>query len=74
MTEWDDWLYEKLPDLDLRGKKIAVFCTGKQEGYPDVSCEIHRCMQVCFVTVSHFPPSSFERTSATWPVVSGEMN
>merc|ERR1719182_277341 len=30
-TAWDDWLYNTLPNLDLDGKKVAVFGCGDQE-------------------------------------------
>ena len=43
-TGWDDWLYDELPNIDISGKNVAVFCTGKQaygdnmeKGYPEVS-------------------------------------
>jgi len=32
-TEWDTWLYETLPNLDLSGKKVAVFGVGDQASY-----------------------------------------
>merc|ERR1719162_2092724 len=32
-TTWDDWLYETLPNLDLDGKKVAIFGCGDQESY-----------------------------------------
>merc|ERR1712161_77686 len=28
-TEWDDWLYDVLPNIDVNGKYIAIFATGK---------------------------------------------
>jgi len=28
-TEWDDWLYDVLPNIDVNGKNIAIFATGK---------------------------------------------
>merc|ERR1711935_1196854 len=27
-TTWDEWLYETLPNLDLDGKKVAIFGCG----------------------------------------------
>ena len=33
MTAWDQWLYDELPKLDLKGKKLAVFGAGDQMGY-----------------------------------------
>jgi flavodoxin I len=36
-TEWDTWLYETLPNLDLTGKNVAVFGMGDQASYSEVS-------------------------------------
>merc|ERR1711957_1031109 len=38
-TTWDDWLYNTLPDLDLTGKKVAVFGCGDQESYSGYYCD-----------------------------------
>jgi len=38
-TSWDDWLYETLPNLDLDGKKVAIFGCGDQESYADYYCD-----------------------------------
>merc|ERR1719225_1584623 len=38
-TSWDDWLYETLPNLDLDGKKIAIFGVGDQQSYGDNFCD-----------------------------------
>jgi flavodoxin I len=38
-TDWDEWLYDTLPQLDLRGKKVAVFGLGDQESYSDYYCD-----------------------------------
>jgi flavodoxin I len=38
-TTWDDWLYSTLPDLDLSGKKVAVFGVGDQQSYNDYYCD-----------------------------------
>ena len=38
-TSWDDWLYDTLPNLDLEGKKVAVFGCGDQESYNDYYCD-----------------------------------
>mmetsp|Transcript_35419 Transcript_35419/g.52870 ORF Transcript_35419/g.52870 Transcript_35419/m.52870 type:complete len:203 (-) Transcript_35419:110-718(-) len=38
-TSWDDWLYDALPNLDLEGKKVAVFGCGDQESYSDYYCD-----------------------------------
>ena len=38
-TSWDDFLYDTLPNIDLDGKKVAVFGMGDQEGYGDNYCD-----------------------------------
>merc|ERR1712183_719242 len=38
-TSWDDWLYDTLPNLDIDGKKVAVFGVGDQESYNDNFCD-----------------------------------
>ena len=38
-TEWDTWLYDTLPNLDLDGKKVAIFGCGDQESYSDYYCD-----------------------------------
>ena len=37
-TAWDNWLYDDLPGLDLKGKKVAMFGVGGQNGYSDNYC------------------------------------
>ncbi len=38
-TSWDDWLYDTLPNLDIDGKKIAIFGVGDQQSYADNYCD-----------------------------------
>ena len=38
-TSWDDWLYDTLPNLDLTGKKVAIFGMGDQQSYGDNYCD-----------------------------------
>ncbi|KAL7531716.1 hypothetical protein ACHAWF_003884 [Thalassiosira exigua] len=38
-TEWDSWLYNTLPNLDLAGKKVAVFGVGDQQSYNEYYCD-----------------------------------
>jgi len=38
-TSWDDWLYDTLPNLDLEGKKVAVFGCGDQASYSEYYCD-----------------------------------
>merc|ERR1712238_552822 len=38
-TDWDDWLYDTLPDLELDGKPVAIFGCGDQSGYADNYCD-----------------------------------
>lgn len=49
MTSWDGFLYDTLPAMDMKGKKVAIFGTGDQVSYPDNFCdavgEIHDCFQ-----------------------------
>ena len=38
-TSWDDWLYDTLPNIDIDGKKIAIFGVGDQQSYGDNYCD-----------------------------------
>jgi len=38
-TNWDAWLYEVLPTLDISGKNVAVFCSGDQDHYDEYYCD-----------------------------------
>merc|ERR1712216_487974 len=38
-TSWDDWLYDTLPNLDIDGKKVAIFGVGDQQSYGDNYCD-----------------------------------
>jgi len=38
-TSWDDWLYDTLPNIDLDGKKVAIFGVGDQQSYGDNYCD-----------------------------------
>eukprot|EP00586_Coscinodiscus_wailesii_P021803 CAMPEP_0172491064 /NCGR_PEP_ID=MMETSP1066-20121228/21749_1 /TAXON_ID=671091 /ORGANISM="Coscinodiscus wailesii, Strain CCMP2513" /LENGTH=184 /DNA_ID=CAMNT_0013259903 /DNA_START=306 /DNA_END=857 /DNA_ORIENTATION=+ len=38
-TPWDDWLYDTLPNIDVSGKKVAVFGVGDQQSYNDNFCD-----------------------------------
>lgn len=38
-TAWDEWLYQTLPNLDVIGKKVAIFGVGDQESYRDNFCD-----------------------------------
>merc|ERR1711865_270367 len=38
-TEWDTWLYETLPNLDLSGKNVAVFGMGDQASFSEYYCD-----------------------------------
>ena len=38
-TSWDDWLYDQLPNLDLTGKKVAIFGVGDQQSYGHNFCD-----------------------------------
>lgn len=43
-TEWDSWLYNTLPNLDISGKNVAVFGVGDQQSYNDVSAACRECL------------------------------
>lgn len=34
LTGWDEWLYNVLPKLDVKNKKVALFGVGDQSEYP----------------------------------------
>merc|ERR1712174_1467 len=38
-TEWDSWLYDTLPNLDVAGKNVAVFGVGDQQSYNEYYCD-----------------------------------
>jgi len=38
-TAWDEWLYQNLPNCDVKGKKVAVFGVGDQQSYGDNFCD-----------------------------------
>merc|ERR1712176_1321629 len=38
-TEWDTWLYDTLPNLDLNGQNVAVFGCGDQASYSEYYCD-----------------------------------
>lgn len=38
-TEWDSWLYDTLPNIDVKGKNVAVFGCGDQQSYSDYFCD-----------------------------------
>ena len=38
-TVWDEFLYDRLPSLDLTGKKVALFGLGDSAGYSGNFCD-----------------------------------
>ena len=42
-TEWDAFLYERLPNLDLSGKKVAIFGLGDQAGCKSLLLRLFLC-------------------------------
>mmetsp|Transcript_57318 Transcript_57318/g.104698 ORF Transcript_57318/g.104698 Transcript_57318/m.104698 type:complete len:272 (-) Transcript_57318:279-1094(-) len=38
-TSWDEWLYNTLPNMDLSGKKVAIFGVGDSGSYSDNYCD-----------------------------------
>eukprot|EP00527_Entomoneis_sp_CCMP2396_P006459 CAMPEP_0198136858 /NCGR_PEP_ID=MMETSP1443-20131203/427_1 /TAXON_ID=186043 /ORGANISM="Entomoneis sp., Strain CCMP2396" /LENGTH=207 /DNA_ID=CAMNT_0043798139 /DNA_START=32 /DNA_END=655 /DNA_ORIENTATION=- len=47
-TSWDEWLYDILPNIDLKDKKVAVFGVGDQESYGDYFCDAAGELYDCF--------------------------
>ena len=47
-TAWDEFLYDRLPSLDLSGKKVAIFGLGDQSGYSDNFCDAMDELKSCF--------------------------
>jgi len=47
-TSWDEWLYNELPNIDLTGKKIAIFGVGDSAGYTDNFCDATGELYDCF--------------------------
>ena len=38
-TTWDDWLYDELPNMNVEGKKVAIFGVGDQGSYSENFCD-----------------------------------
>jgi len=47
-TSWDEWLYNELPNIDLTGKKVAIFGVGDSAGYTDNFCDATGELYDCF--------------------------
>lgn len=47
-TSWDDFLYGDLTNVDLSGKKVAVFGVGDQAGYSENFCDAMDELVTCF--------------------------
>ena len=47
-TAWDEFLYDRLPSLDLSGKKVAIFGLGDQGSYGDNFCDAAGELYDCF--------------------------
>merc|ERR1719217_1368793 len=47
-TAWDDFLYGDLTNIDLAGKKVAIFGLGDQAGYGDNFCDAMDELKTCF--------------------------
>jgi flavodoxin I len=50
-TAWDEFLYDRLPSLDLSGKKVAIFGLGDQGSYGDNFCDAAGELYDCFTAV-----------------------
>merc|ERR1719460_2836056 len=47
-TSWDEWLYNELPNIDLTGKKVAIFGVGDSASYSDNFCDATGELYDCF--------------------------
>ena len=47
-TSWDQWLYDELPKIDFKDKKIAIFGVGDAVNYPDNFCDAMGELYDCF--------------------------
>mmetsp|Transcript_15077 Transcript_15077/g.18341 ORF Transcript_15077/g.18341 Transcript_15077/m.18341 type:complete len:204 (+) Transcript_15077:153-764(+) len=47
-TSWDEWLYSNLENMDLSGKKVAIFGVGDQASYADNFCDAAGELYDCF--------------------------
>jgi len=47
-TSWDEWLYNTLPNIDLSGKKVAIFAVGDSAGYSENFCDVAGELYDCF--------------------------
>merc|ERR1719171_2658557 len=47
-TAWDEFIYGDLANLDLSGKKVAIFGLGDQGGYGDNFCDAMDELVSCF--------------------------
>lgn len=47
-TSWDDFLYGTLTELDLSGKKVAIFGVGDSSSYADNFCDAAGELYDCF--------------------------
>ena len=48
-TTWDRWLYDTLPNMDLKDKTDAIFGCGDQQSYSDYYCDAAGELYDCFV-------------------------
>jgi flavodoxin I len=47
-TSWDEWLYNELPNMDFKGKKVAIFGVGDSNGYGENFCDATGELYDCF--------------------------
>eukprot|EP00179_Madagascaria_erythrocladioides_P000884 CAMPEP_0198318228 /NCGR_PEP_ID=MMETSP1450-20131203/7592_1 /TAXON_ID=753684 ORGANISM="Madagascaria erythrocladiodes, Strain CCMP3234" /NCGR_SAMPLE_ID=MMETSP1450 /ASSEMBLY_ACC=CAM_ASM_001115 /LENGTH=130 /DNA_ID=CAMNT_0044021513 /DNA_START=257 /DNA_END=649 /DNA_ORIENTATION=+ len=64
-TEWDDYLYDELPNQNLTGKPVAVFGLGDCVGYGENFCDAMEELASCFEKqgariVGMVPTSSYD--------------
>jgi flavodoxin I len=60
-TSWDEWLYDTLPNVDMKGKKVAIFGVGDQESYSENYCdaagELYDLFKGAGATICGFTPT-----------------
>merc|ERR1719379_415651 len=47
-TAWDDFIYGDLAEIDLSGKKVAIFGLGDSSGYSENFCDAMDELKSCF--------------------------
>ena len=76
-TSWDEWLYQTLPSMDFKGKKIAIYGVGDAVNYPDNFCdamgEIFDCFEKAGAQVFGATPTDIIEFSESKSVRDGKF-